>query len=347
MNNKFKKIVAVLAALAILTSGWYFFYWLKTPQHSIANIADAVRQHDLKTFEKHVDMDTLYSRAYDDVVAVTFGSDKDANPIIVAIVKGIKGLAVPLLTSETRAYIVNGDKASRHSEEAQGSVPAGSENGAEIVDNMKDRTGFGALKYEGVESSEVDGSAAAVALKLYDEKLNRNFILTIKMQELDDGLWQLKEITNLQEFMKQREAAVKERLAELNRPVADKIAANVKLEQKLLQITSVHYSSIIRMLETELSLTNTSGKNIAYISGMLEIYDDDGSIFYSGNFASNAVLKSNSTKLYKFDFELNPYVKEDAMVISTKLAKAKWHAYLTNVVFDDGTSLDYLTELPK
>ena len=48
MNNKFKKIVAVLAALAILTSGWYFFYWLKTPQHSIALIADAVRQHDLK-----------------------------------------------------------------------------------------------------------------------------------------------------------------------------------------------------------------------------------------------------------------------------------------------------------
>ena len=73
-------------------------------------IADAVRQHDLKTFEKHVDMDNLYSKAYDDVVAVTFGSDKNANPIILAIVKGIKGLAVPLLTSETRSYIIHGDK---------------------------------------------------------------------------------------------------------------------------------------------------------------------------------------------------------------------------------------------
>ena len=55
-------------------------------------------------------MDNLYSKAYDDVVAVTFGSDKNANPIIVAIVKGIKGLAVPLLTSETRSYIIHGDK---------------------------------------------------------------------------------------------------------------------------------------------------------------------------------------------------------------------------------------------
>ena len=142
MNNKFKKIVAVLAALAILTSGWYFFYWLKTPQHSIALIADAVRQHDLKTFEKHVDMDNLYSKAYDDVVAVTFGSDKDANPIIVAIVKGIKGLAVPLLTSETRSYIIHGDKPEGDAE-VQKSIPAGNENGAEIVDNLKSRTGFG------------------------------------------------------------------------------------------------------------------------------------------------------------------------------------------------------------
>ena len=180
MNNKFKKIVAVLAALAILTSGWYFFYWLKTPQHSIALIADAVRQHDLKTFEKHVDMDNLYSKAYDDVVAVTFGSDKNANPIIVAIVKGIKGLAVPLLTSETRSYIIHGDKPDGDAE-VQKSIPAGNENGAEIVDNLKSRTGFGSLKYEGVENTDIDDANAIVSIKLRDEKLSRDFILKIKI----------------------------------------------------------------------------------------------------------------------------------------------------------------------
>ena len=329
MNNKFKKIVAVLAALAILTSGWYFFYWLKTPQHSIALIADAVRQHDLKTFEKHVDMDNLYSKAYDDVVAVTFGSDKNANPIIVAIVKGIKGLAVPLLTSETRSYIVHGDKPEGDAE-VQKSIPAGNENGAEIVDNLKNRTGFGSLKYEGVENTDINDDNAIVSIKLRDEKLSRDFILKIKMQQLDDGLWRLQEITNLQDFMKEREEAVKAKLAELNKPIAGQIDANVKLDKKLLQITSVHYSAIIRMLETEVNLTNTAG--------MLELYGDDGQIFYSGSFASNAVLRNGSSKLYKFDFELNPYVKEDAAVISSDLSKVKWNAYLTNVAFDDGSS---------
>ena len=203
--NKFKKIVAVLAALAILTSGWYFFYCLKTPLHNIALIADAVRQHDLKTFEKHVDMDNLYSKAYDDVVAVTFGPDKNANPIIVAIVKGIKGLAVPLLTSETRSYIIHGDKPEGDAE-VQKSIPAGNENGAEIVDNLKSRTGFGSLKYEGVENTDINDGNAIVSIKLRDEKLSKDFILKIKMQQLDDGLWRLLEITNLQDFMKEREA---------------------------------------------------------------------------------------------------------------------------------------------
>ena len=215
MNDKLKKIVAVLATLAVLAGGWYFFYWLKSPQHSVALIADAVRQHDLKTFEKHVDMDTLYGHAYDDVVAVTFGADKDANPIIVAIVKGIKGLAVPLLENETRSYIMHGDKPENETE-AQQQVAPGSESGAEIVDNLKDRTGFGALKFDGVESSDVDGETAIVGIKLHDESLNRDFILKIKMQQLDDGLWRLLQITNLQDFMKQREAAVKDKLAELN-----------------------------------------------------------------------------------------------------------------------------------
>lgn len=346
MNGKFQKIIAVLAALAVFISGWYFFYWLKTPQHSITLIADAVRQHDLKTFEKHVDMDTLYSKAYDDIVAVTFGSDKDANPIIVAIIKGIKGLAVPLLESETRSYILHGDKPEKDTD-VQKSIPAGNENGAEIVDNLKSRTGFGSLKFEGVESSDSEDGNAIVSVKLYDEKLSRNFILKVKMHQLDDGLWRLQEITNLQDLMKEREAAVKDKLAELNKPIADQIAKSVQLKKKSLQITSVHYSAIIRMLESTVSLTNTSGKNVDYITGMLELYGDDGKIFYSGSFASNAVLQNASSKLYKFDFELNPYVKEDAEVIASDLGKVKWNAYLTNVAFNDGSSLDYLTELPK
>lgn len=343
MNGKLQKIIALLAAVAVLASGWYFFYWLKSPQYSIGIIADAVRQHDLKTFEKHVDMDALYGKAYDDIVAVTFGQDKDANPIIVAIVKGIKGLAVPLLSTETRNYVRTGKM---DNEPAAGSKAPANGGDAEIVDNIKERTGFRDLRYDGVEKTEINGGGALVSIKLHDKKLSADFIVTLKMQELDDGTWRLTEIANLQEFMLLREAAVNQKLAELNKPIAAEINQKVGVSQKLLRNTSVHYSKVISLLETELELENRAGKNIAYIAGTLELFDDNGTAFCSGSFASNAMLNAGAKKLYKFDWELNPYVSEDAQVINSDLNRIKWQATLTNVAFDDGTSLDYLTSLP-
>lgn len=61
------------------------------------------------------------------------------------------------------------------------------------------------MRYEGVESSEQVGKTADVAVKLYDKQLEHNFILHVKMYELDDGSWRLTEITNLKELLKERE----------------------------------------------------------------------------------------------------------------------------------------------
>ena len=48
------------------------------------------------------------------------------------------------------------------------------------------------------------------------------------MRELDDGTWQLTEISNLKEYLKEHEEATVAYLAELNKPVQDKIDRYVK-----------------------------------------------------------------------------------------------------------------------
>lgn len=71
MNSNAKKIglgivIAILCAIA-----FYFLYWIKTPAYSLNIIRESVEKHDVATFEKHVDMDTLYTKAFDDgIVAV-------------------------------------------------------------------------------------------------------------------------------------------------------------------------------------------------------------------------------------------------------------------------------------
>lgn len=82
---KYLLLAVVLAAAATLI--WYFAYWVKTPQYSLGLIGTAVQKHDFTAFEKHVDMETLYSSAYDDVVAASFGSECLSSPLLSALVQ--------------------------------------------------------------------------------------------------------------------------------------------------------------------------------------------------------------------------------------------------------------------
>mgnify|MGYP000674225096 CR=1 FL=1 len=89
------------------------------------------------------------------------------------------------------------------------------------------------MRYEGVESSEQVGKTADVAVKLYDKQLEHNFILHVKMYELDDGSWRLTEITNLKELLKEREQATAAKLKQLNSKVQSELDAAVTASPEL------------------------------------------------------------------------------------------------------------------
>lgn len=81
MQTKKLKYLLLFAVIAIAAAvAWYFAYWVKTPQYSLGLIGSAVQKHDFAAFEKHVDMETLYSSAYDDVVVASFGNERLSSP---------------------------------------------------------------------------------------------------------------------------------------------------------------------------------------------------------------------------------------------------------------------------
>lgn len=73
MSENNKKYILITAALIVIGAALYFFYWMRTPQYTFTQIHEAVQQHDLTKFEKHVDLNSLYAHAYDDVVYYAFG----------------------------------------------------------------------------------------------------------------------------------------------------------------------------------------------------------------------------------------------------------------------------------
>ena len=59
MSENNKKYILITAALIVIGAALYFFYWMRTPQYTFTQIHEAVQQHDLTKFEKHVDLKSI------------------------------------------------------------------------------------------------------------------------------------------------------------------------------------------------------------------------------------------------------------------------------------------------
>lgn len=161
-----------------------------------------MEKHDVATFEKHVDMDTLYTKAFDDgVVAVDKiqGEGTLSNPMAVGFLQMLKPPVVAALKNETIEY-VKGEKENK----------AQSNNKADdFAKGMKNESGIDNSKLKDITVVSKDNNEAIVALTLYNQKIDKNFDLKVKMTKLNDGTWKLKEITNLVEFLVEVDKAEK------------------------------------------------------------------------------------------------------------------------------------------
>lgn len=346
MQTKKLKYLLLFAVIAIAaTVVWYFAYWVKTPQYSLGLIGTAVQKHDFTAFEKHVDMETLYSSAYDDVVVASFGNERLASPILTALVQNIRNIAVPILIDQTRQYVNGGTMDEVDPSDADS--PMLQNNGTDIVNNLKNKTGVNSMQYQGVEQVQKNGSAAVVTIKVFDKELDKHFLVELlAMQQLADGTWQISKIDNLKTLISERDQALQNKLAELNAPVQKQIDDAVAVSPQKIFITSAPYSGVIRLLEADIQLTNNAMKELQYFTGVLELYNADNELFYSGNFASSKDLAAKQTAVYKFNWELNPFLTDDAKVMNSDFSKVTWKASLSSLSFADGSTIELLTQLP-
>ena len=191
-----------------------------------------------------------------------------------------------------------------------------------------------------------NGSTAVVTIKVFDSELDKHFLVELDMRQLADGTWQITRINNLQTLISERDQAFQNKLAELNKPVQKQIDDAITVTPQKIFITSAPYSGVIRLLQADLQLTNNAAKELQYFTGVLELYNADNELFYSGNFASSKKLAAAQTQAYQFNWELNPFLTDDAKVMNSDFSKVTWKASLSSLTFADGSTIELLTQLP-
>lgn len=192
--SKKKIIIAVLIAVIAIVLGWYFGYFTKTPVYSLNLARESVEKHDVVTFKKHVDVESIIGSGYDDFVDVQMNDpvikDNPFKGFAEVMLKGLKSQIVPVLTQE----IYNGvEKKSEDSNQNTKSKEAASE--------VKEKTGVKYLEFKSIGSATIDGNSAIVPIIFSSKDLNQDVTFDLLMKKLEDGTWQAIKINNFKEYL--------------------------------------------------------------------------------------------------------------------------------------------------
>ena len=209
-NNNRKKMLALISVLIIVLAGlgWYFLYFIKTPVYSLNIVREAIAKHDVNKFNKHVDVDNILAKGYDDAITAMVDSDKKIDANTKVFVKGLSKMFKAPITAMAKEGILNYVEIGKWQDEATENQEAVVPNKTGMnSDNLVDKTGLKESKFKDIAYTKIDGDIAVVGITLFDEKINKDFIAELKMKKLSDGTWQVIEFANLKEYINTVQAA--------------------------------------------------------------------------------------------------------------------------------------------
>ena len=226
-----KKIGLGLLAVVILGVAFFFFYVVKTPHYSLYLIHEAVQNHDTAMFEQHVDLDSIYGKGIDDLIASAVKGQKSIGLdfFTAGILKLVKPTVVHTLRDSTLESVrkapdketiqsgQNSNGQASQKEDDKAKKKNKKENSIPLLKKMKERVDVSNLRIKDASVTQNENNTADIAAVLHNIKLNKDFNVKMRMTKLYNGEWQIKEITNFVEFLTEVEEATKQAVKEAAR----------------------------------------------------------------------------------------------------------------------------------
>ena len=345
MNKKTGIIAAIIVAVLVIGGIAGYTYYKRTPTYTFGLIKTAVEKHDWDAFSKHVDTRNVISTSYDAIVESAMEADEDTDEDIKGMASGfaklLKPAIVDALNDDMEQWVKTGE-AKGSSKQAASKDEQQAENAA---DNMTKETGFDKSSFKGVSYTKDDGDFSLVGITITDNQLGKDFTLELKMRQLDDGTWQILEISNLKDYLMELDKARKEKLAELNKPVQGEIDQRVSVKSAKAGIVPADAFGFSQKLRVNMTITANSDKAITTFEGNILLKSQDGKTTKIP-FTAKQALKTGDQQIF-IDKELNPFIGSEAKLAKTNLSQYSVTTQITKLTYSDGTTLELKTSLEE
>lgn len=267
-NDRKLMLLGLIAALV----GAGYVFWTRTPGYSLARIASSVEAHDVQAFEKHVDLETLLERAFDDVLSVAMedaapeeGDGDEFAALGVAMISGfaevMKPKVVEVLESAVIRYVETGALRDDAQKSEEDDVLRG------VMAQAPDLSAL-ALTFSDVEIVK-EGAVSTVSLPIYYKHIDETIVLEVALRSMG-SYWRVAEVSNLKAVAREVLGAQEEILSGANDEIRKSLDASIEMlgaEKHSLG------SDWRRSSRVDLSIAAVDPEALTECQGALEISD--------------------------------------------------------------------------
>ena len=193
-SSKWKVFSVVLLAIVVIVGGgtlWYKGYYTKTPEYAVRMIEEAVASHDEVKFDRYVDMRKLTETAGNEFLEAVMDADstmtEEARSAVSGFAQIFKASVSKSFENAIHEYVRTGEWG----------------NVSPDVQLILDKAGFYQMEYRSVEGLEknADDGRATLGLRVFQKEAAEEFVLQIRFEKGQDGVWKASEIANFRDFV--------------------------------------------------------------------------------------------------------------------------------------------------
>ena len=193
-----KKLLLLALLLTLGAGGYYYYRSLKQgPSGALVSAAAAVQAHDMATFEKYVDVNSVTSHLVDDVAqqgSVLTSLLPGGSLLMGGAMRFIKPTLAKAAHQEVQRYVETGSL-----EAAAAAAPKRLVSLS--LTGLASKVVSSDTEFKGVKYTREEGDNAFVGLEITQPKYDTTMVVEVKMRRQGDH-WQLTQITNSGELLR-------------------------------------------------------------------------------------------------------------------------------------------------
>lgn len=334
-KKNYKLYAAALVVFIFIASASGYWYWTRTPQYSLKQVAKAVQNHDLPSFQKYVDLDTAASRMIDDLVKSQPSSGSNvADSLTSGLVEMMKPKLVDMVKSQVLDLVEKGDIENENTDD-----------NISLSQFYPNENNNKSSKFKGTEYVKKEGNIALVGIMLYYPTVDQDIIAEVKMRKMG-SYWQVAEFSNFAELNQEIEELKKAKLNELNKPIREEISKALNVKPVAIERVSEDAWGMSNKIYLNVPIKFLSDKSISQISGVITVSNLDNKVLLNMPINAQGSTYKDKESTISWEKDINPFIPEDKELFKTSDTALNIDVKITALKFADGTELKELEKLP-